>query len=123
MRIEKLNLLIVFGMLALGFLLNCFDSSMKKIVVWSSLRPIGRELLQEKLDGFAKRYPNYQFIQLFYSPEEVRINFIISVLAGMEVVWGLYSAGAVIVSVPVAVLFIFLSRWLISGFTLGSVKD
>lgn len=42
--------------------------------------------------------------------------------ATMEVSWGLYSAGAVIVSLPVVVLFISLSRWLVSGLTLGSVK-
>jgi arabinogalactan oligomer / maltooligosaccharide transport system permease protein len=42
--------------------------------------------------------------------------------SNMEVAWGLYSAGAVIVSIPVVVLFLFLSRWLISGLTLGSVK-
>ena len=40
----------------------------------------------------------------------------------MEATWGLYSAGAIIVSLPVVALFIFLSRWLISGLTLGSVK-
>jgi len=42
--------------------------------------------------------------------------------SNMEVAWGLYSAGAIVVSLPVVVLFIFLSRWLISGLTLGSVK-
>ncbi|NIV14777.1 MAG: ABC transporter permease subunit [Aliifodinibius sp.] len=42
--------------------------------------------------------------------------------SNMEVAWGLYSAGAVVVSVPVVVLFMFLTRWLISGLTLGSVK-
>lgn len=42
--------------------------------------------------------------------------------SNMEVAWGLYSAGAVVVSVPVVVLFLFLSRWLVSGLTLGSVK-
>jgi len=42
--------------------------------------------------------------------------------SNMEVAWGLYSAGAVIVSIPVVVLFIALSRWLVSGLTLGSVK-
>ena len=42
--------------------------------------------------------------------------------SNMEVAWGLYSAGAVVVSLPVVILFIFLSRWLISGLTLGSVK-
>ena len=43
--------------------------------------------------------------------------------SNMEVAWGLYSAGAVIVSIPVVILFVLLSRWLISGLTLGSVKE
>jgi arabinogalactan oligomer/maltooligosaccharide transport system permease protein len=42
--------------------------------------------------------------------------------SNMEVAWGLYSAGAVVVSIPIVVLFLFLSRWLVSGLTLGSVK-
>ena len=42
--------------------------------------------------------------------------------SSMETSWGLYSAGAVVVSIPVVLLFLFLSRWLISGLTLGSVK-
>jgi arabinogalactan oligomer/maltooligosaccharide transport system permease protein len=36
--------------------------------------------------------------------------------------WGLYAAGAVIVSIPVVLLFMALSRWLVGGLTLGSVK-
>ncbi len=36
--------------------------------------------------------------------------------------WGLYAAGALLVSVPVVLLFLFLSRYLISGLTLGAVK-
>lgn len=36
--------------------------------------------------------------------------------------WGLYSAGAVVVSIPVVALFMYLTRYLISGLTLGSVK-
>ncbi len=42
--------------------------------------------------------------------------------SAMETSWGLYSAGAILVSLPVVLLFLFLSRWLISGLTLGSVK-
>lgn len=42
--------------------------------------------------------------------------------SNMEVAWGLYSAGAIVVSIPVVILFLLLSRWLISGLTLGSVK-
>ena len=36
--------------------------------------------------------------------------------------WGLYAAGALLVSIPVVVLFLAVSRYLISGLTLGAVK-
>ncbi len=36
--------------------------------------------------------------------------------------WGLYAAGALIVSIPVVTLFLVLSRYLIGGLTLGAVK-
>jgi arabinogalactan oligomer/maltooligosaccharide transport system permease protein len=36
--------------------------------------------------------------------------------------WGLYGAASVVVTIPVVVLFLTLSRWLVSGLTLGSVK-
>ncbi len=36
--------------------------------------------------------------------------------------WGVYSAGALLVAVPVMALFLWSSKWLISGVTLGSVK-
>ncbi|MBU2447293.1 MAG: sugar ABC transporter permease [Bacteroidetes bacterium] len=36
--------------------------------------------------------------------------------------WGLYAAASLIVSIPVVVLFTVLSKWLVSGLTLGSVK-
>lgn len=40
----------------------------------------------------------------------------------MATEWGLYAAGALLVSIPVVLLFIVLSRYLISGLTLGAVK-
>jgi len=43
--------------------------------------------------------------------------------ANMSTEWGMYAAGSVIVSIPVVVLFIILSKWLVSGLTLGSVKE
>ncbi len=36
--------------------------------------------------------------------------------------WGLYAAGSLLVSIPVVALFLLLSRYLISGLTLGAVK-
>jgi arabinogalactan oligomer/maltooligosaccharide transport system permease protein len=42
--------------------------------------------------------------------------------ANMSTEWGLYGAASLIVMVPVVLLFIILSKWLVSGLTLGSVK-
>ncbi len=42
--------------------------------------------------------------------------------ANMGTEWGLYGAASMIVTVPVVVLFLVLSRWLVSGLTLGGVK-
>ena len=42
--------------------------------------------------------------------------------ASMSTEWGLYGAASLIVMIPVVILFLALSRWLISGLTLGSVK-
>ncbi len=40
----------------------------------------------------------------------------------MTTQWGLYAAGSLLVSIPVVALFLFLSKYLISGLTLGAVK-
>ena len=37
--------------------------------------------------------------------------------------WGLYAAASILVSVPVVVVFLMLSKFLVSGLTLGSVKE
>lgn len=42
--------------------------------------------------------------------------------ASLATQWGLYAAGALIVSVPVVTVFLFLTRFLVSGMTAGSVK-
>ncbi|NQU67807.1 MAG: sugar ABC transporter permease [Candidatus Marinimicrobia bacterium] len=42
--------------------------------------------------------------------------------ASLATQWGLYAAGAVIVSIPVTILFISLAKYLVSGLTMGSVK-
>ena len=43
--------------------------------------------------------------------------------ASLSTQWGLYAAGAGVVSIPVCILFISLSRFLVSGLTMGSVKE
>jgi len=36
--------------------------------------------------------------------------------------WGMFAAGSMLVTVPVLIVFLYSSKWLISGLTLGSVK-
>ncbi len=43
--------------------------------------------------------------------------------ASMSTQWGLYAAASMLVSIPVVVIFIGLSRYLVSGLTLGSVNE
>jgi len=54
----------------------------ESLIVWTSMRPIERTLLDSLLQEFSTRYPQFRFGQLFYAPEEARTNFIISALAG-----------------------------------------
>jgi arabinogalactan oligomer/maltooligosaccharide transport system permease protein len=42
--------------------------------------------------------------------------------ANMSTQWGLYASGALLVSVPVVLMFLFLSRYLVSGLSSGAVK-
>ena len=43
-------------------------------------------------------------------------------VGGFSQQWGYFAAGAVVVSIPVVALFLFLQKYLVSGLTAGSVK-
>ncbi len=43
--------------------------------------------------------------------------------ASMTTQWGLYAAASILVSIPVVLVFMVLSRYLVSGMTLGAVKE
>ena len=43
-------------------------------------------------------------------------------VGGFSQQWGYFAAGAIIVSIPVVVLFLFLQKYLVSGLTAGAVK-
>jgi maltose-binding protein MalE len=77
-RLQTMLLLILLSLL--GW--QCARDNSNRIVIWTTMRPVERELLQKKLDEFAQRYPNYQFQQLYYQTEELRPNYMISALAG-----------------------------------------
>ena len=76
------------------------------------------------LFSFMTAYSEYLVaVVLIQNPENFTLPIgLKSFQSTMEATWGLYSAGAIVVSLPVVLLFVFLSRFLISGLTLGSVK-
>jgi arabinogalactan oligomer/maltooligosaccharide transport system permease protein len=43
-------------------------------------------------------------------------------VGGFQQQWGFFAAGAIIVAIPVVVLFMFLQKYLVSGLTAGAVK-
>lgn len=43
--------------------------------------------------------------------------------ATLSTQWGLYAAASILVSVPVVIVFMMLSRYLVSGLTIGAVKE
>ena len=43
--------------------------------------------------------------------------------SSMSTQWGLYAAASILVSIPVVLVFMMLSRYLVSGMTLGAVKE
>ncbi len=43
--------------------------------------------------------------------------------ASLSTEWGLYAAASILVSIPVVVVFMLLSRYLVSGLTIGAVKE
>ena len=43
--------------------------------------------------------------------------------ASLSTQWGLYAAASILVSLPVVIVFLCLNRYLVSGLTLGSVKE
>jgi arabinogalactan oligomer / maltooligosaccharide transport system permease protein len=43
--------------------------------------------------------------------------------ASLSSQWGLYAASSILVSIPVVIVFLGLNRYLVSGLTLGSVKE
>ena len=63
-------------------IVGCGSTPAGKMVVWTSTRPVEREAVQKRMQKFGERYPGYRFILLFYAPEELRTNFIVSALAG-----------------------------------------
>jgi len=81
---------ILYPFLFFLILLSCSSRMEKTIIVWHSMRPLATKILREQLKEFNKKFPQWQFRELFYAPETARTNFIISALGGSgpDLFWG-----------------------------------
>ena len=84
------NYTIYFLLILILIVGDCTQNREKTIMIWHSMRPLGTKILQQKLDQFSKKYPGWQFRQLFYDPETARTNYIISAMGGSgpALFWG-----------------------------------
>jgi arabinogalactan oligomer/maltooligosaccharide transport system permease protein len=103
----------------------CIDGCSRWESFWRIILPLATPgLVITALFSFMTAWSEYivaaqvlQDREMFTLPLGLR-----SFQASMSTEWGLYAAAAILVSVPVVIVFVFLSRFLVSGLTLGSVK-
>ncbi len=60
---------------------------------------------------------------ILYQPQNYTWTLGLFELQGQFITqWGMFAAGSIIITIPVLLIFLYSSKWLISGLTLGSVK-
>ncbi|HML24247.1 MAG TPA: ABC transporter permease subunit [Aggregatilinea sp.] len=76
------------------------------------------------LFNFLNAWSEYQVANVILKADEIRtwplgLN---DFVGNFQTQWGLYAAASVLITIPVVALFLYSSKYLISGLTLGSVK-
>jgi arabinogalactan oligomer / maltooligosaccharide transport system permease protein len=102
------------------------DGCSQAMAFWSVILPLATPgLVITALFSFMTAWSEYivaaQVMQdenMFTLPLGIK-----SFQASMSTQWGLYAAASILVSIPVVVVFLLLSKYLVSGLTLGSVKE
>jgi arabinogalactan oligomer/maltooligosaccharide transport system permease protein len=61
---------------------------------------------------------------ILYNPKSYTWTLGLFELQGQFITqWGMFAAGSIIITIPVLLIFLYSSKWLVSGLTLGSVKE
>jgi ABC-type glycerol-3-phosphate transport system permease component len=81
-------------------------------------------LLATAIFAFILSWHEFLFAVTFTNSAEIRTLTVgIAAMRGKDVIdWGLLNAGVVITTIPVAILFAFIQRYLVQGLTAGAVK-
>lgn len=81
-------------------------------------------LLATLIFSFILAWQEFLFAVTFTSKAELRTLTVgVAAMRGRDIVdWGLLNAGVVVTTIPLAILFAFIQRYLVQGLTAGAVK-
>ncbi len=95
-------------------------------VLWHIIRPLSTPALAVAfLFNFMSSWNEYIVARIILNKREM-YTWPLGLWTFTEqytVLWGKFAAASILVALPVTILFLYSSRWLISGLTLGGVKE
>lgn len=102
------------------------DGASQLEAFWKILLPLSTPALAIVfLFNFTTAWNDYLLARVMLGSQESLLTWPLGLqrLQGQfQTQWGQFSAGSILVTIPVVALFLYSSKWLISGLTLGSVK-
>ncbi len=102
------------------------DGASQLEVLWHIIRPLSTPALAVAfLFNFMSSWNEYIVARIILNKRDM-YTWPLGLWTFAEqytVMWGKFAAASILVALPVTVLFLYSSRWLISGLTLGGVKE
>jgi arabinogalactan oligomer/maltooligosaccharide transport system permease protein len=101
------------------------DGATRLSAFWRIILPLSTPALAVIfLFNFLNAWSDWQVANVILKADDLRtwplgLN---DYIGNFQTQWGLYAAASVIITIPVVALFLYSSKYLISGLTLGSVK-
>jgi len=102
------------------------DGASSLSAFWRIILPLSAPaLVIVFLFNFMAAWSDYLLARVMIASERSLWTWVLGVRdfqSQFQTQWGLFSAASIMVMIPVVALFLYSSKWLISGLTLGSVK-
>jgi len=101
------------------------DGASRSLIFWRIIVPLAKPAIAvTALFSFMTAWNEFIIASLVLE-EEIRYTAPVGLkffVGGFSTQWGYFSAGAIIVSIPVVIVFMYTQKYLVSGLTAGSVK-